>query len=354
MRACRHAHAKNASGPALLSETLRRLEGVRPAIKLDGQELHSIPAFLKVMFDCLPHDKAPIRHMLDWVRKAGLPPEVKAKAEALINERILGDSEPDLDAYAELLLAELGRAIRDLPQDQRPVLFIDELPFFCDNVLNKTPGSAARLNALLAQLRVWRGEDYRVAQVLCGSFSLAWLQREHRVLCDHVNDPMPANVEELPRASAEAMVAAMIAYEKKTAEPGFVAALLDQLPSLYPGVVQFAFSIVREEPFYGLERLAHPLADEIAEGLDKNYCSQFDKRFDRYTPKERRAADMLFRLVADSDDGAVGKSKAEETLGGGGRLLLDHLSDDGFLNASRLRGVRFASGLARHWFEGAA
>lgn len=337
---------------SLLFETKRRLEGSRPVIRLDGQELHSIPAFLKAIFDGLPRDRGPIRHMLEWVRKAGLPPEVKAKAEALITERILGNSEPDLDAYAELLLAELGRAIRDLPEEQRPVLFVDELPFFCDNVLRKTPGSTARVNALLAQLRAWRGEDYRVAQVLCGSFSLAWLQREHGVLSDHVNDPMPANVEELSRVSAEAMVAAMIAYEKKAAEPGFVAALLDRLPSLYPGVVQFAFSVMRLEPSYTLERLAHPFAHKIAEGLDKNYYAQFDKRFDRYTTDERRAAEALFRIVSAAA-GAVGKSRAEEALGEGGRRLLDHLCDDGFLSASRQRGVRFASGLARHWFEGA-
>jgi hypothetical protein len=291
--------------------------------------------------------------MIDWVRKVGLPPEVKAKAEALIAERIIGDSEPGLDAYAELLLAELGRAIRDLPRGQRPVLFIDELPFFCDNVLKKVPGSTSRLNALLAQLRVWRGEDYRVAQVLCGSFSLIWLQRAHGVLSDHVNDPLPVNVGELPRASAEAMVSAMIANEKKTAEPGFVAALLDLLPSFYPGVVQFAFSVVREEPLYGLKRLTFPLAAEIADGLNTNYYSQFDKRFDRYTSEERRLSEMLFRFVADSDSGAVSKSQAEETLGEGGRLLLDHLCDDGFLIASRQRGVSFASGLARRWFVGA-
>ncbi len=233
------------------------------------------------------------------------------------------------------------------------MLFIDELPFFCDNVLKKVPGSAARLNALLAQLRVWRGEGYCIAQVLCGSFSLSWLQREHGVLSDHVNDPMPANVEELPRESAEAMVAAMIAYEKKVADAGFVAALLDRLPSLYPGVVQFAFSVAREEPSYTLARLSHPLAEKIADGLDANYYSQFDKRLGRYTKDERRAAETLFRLVSTKIDDAVSKAQAEEALGEDGRLLLDQLCDDGFLSASRQRGVRFASGLAACWFNGA-
>jgi hypothetical protein len=146
----------------------------------------------------------------------------------------------------------------------------------------------------------------------------------------------------------------MIAYEKKSAESGFAAALLDLLPSLYPGVVQFAFSVVREEKSYTLARLETVFADKIAEGLEKNYYSQFDKRFDRYTPAERRAAEALFKQITTAPEGFAAKSLAEETLGEGGRVLLDHLYDDGFLRASRQRGVRFASALARQWFEGPA
>ena len=126
----------------------------------------SIPILLKEIIRQLPLEKGPVHRLLDWSKKVGLPPEVKLKFEALITEQIVGTSEPDLDAYAELLFRELGAAFGALPHAQRPVLCIDELPWFCDNVMKAAPSAsreaaASQLNNLLAVLRAWRGRGHR-------------------------------------------------------------------------------------------------------------------------------------------------------------------------------------------------
>ena len=343
---------------SLMREAARRLRGdERAVIFLDGQQLHSVPSLLKEIIVELPREKGPVRRLLDWSKSIGLPPEVKAKFEAMITERIVGASEPALDAYAELLFKELGAAFAALPPEQRPILFVDELPWFCDNVMKAAgsadrAGASARLNNLLAVLRAWRGEDIGVAMALCGSLSMSWLQREHGVLSDHVNDCIPLDVEELSIEEAVAMAKAMIAF---TAPPdwqeGVAERLCRLLPSLFPGVVQFAFSVIKLESRLTLEMLDEIYRDRIAEGLQSNYYSQFDKRIAHYSDAERAAAYAIFAAIYAAE-GAIKWSTAEDLCGATGRVLLDRLAEDGFVRASRKAGVRFASGLALHWFKG--
>jgi hypothetical protein len=343
---------------SLLYETARVLTAHhRPVIQLDGQQLHTIPSLLKEIISNLPLDKGPIHRLLDWSRNVGLPPEVKSKLEALITEKIVGTSEPALDAYAELLFKELGVSFAALPPAHRPVLFIDELPWFCDNVMKAAPAAeraatAARLNNLLAVLRAWRGEDIGIAMSVCGSLSMAWLQREHGIQSEHLNDCMPVQVEELSLDEAVAMVKAMIAFaDRPDWQDGMAERLCALLPSLFPGVVQFAFSVIRLEPCLTLHRLEEIYGGKIADGLQSNYYNQFDKRIGHYTAAERSAAYALFAAVLDAD-GVIPWHEAVGACGETGRVLLDRLMEDGFVRASRKAGVRFASGLALHWFRG--
>lgn len=341
-----------------MRETARRLrERKRRVIFLDGQEIHSIPSFLKEILATLPRDEGPVYRLLEVSRKLGVPPEVAKKFEALIAEKIVGASEPALDAYAELLFKELGAAFAALPKEQRPMLFVDELPFFCDNVMKAAPltaqaATAARLNNLLAVLRAWRGEDIGVAMAICGSFSMSWLQREHGILSDHVNDCILVQVEELSRAEAVAMVRAMIAHASpRDWQDGVAERLCERLPSLFTGVLQYAFSVIREAPGLTSGALENVYDDKIADGLQKNYYSQFDKRIGHFDADETRAAYALFAALA-KQDAPLSWLEAETLCDAGGRLLLDRLVEDGFIRANRKTGVRFASGLARRWYAG--
>ncbi len=343
---------------SLLYEIARRLaDRQRTVIQLDGQQLRSIPSLLKEIIDKLPLEKGPLQRLLDFSRKAGLPPAVKAKVESLITEKIVGISEPDLDAYAELLFKELGAAFASLPASQRPVLFVDELPWFCDNVMKAAApddrsATAARLNNLLAVLRAWRGEDIGVAMAVCGSLSMSWLQREHGVQSDHLNDCMPVDVEELKPEAAVEMVEAMIAHSNpEDWAAGVAERLCSRLPARFPGVIQFAFSVIRLMPRLTLQSLDEIYEDKIAAGLQTNYYNQFDKRIGHYDQTQRAAAYALFAAIL-SEGGAIPWAEAETLCGAAGRALLDGLGEDGFIRIRRKDGVRFASGLAERWYGG--
>lgn len=343
---------------SLTCEAKRRLDARgRLTIRLDGQELHSVPVLLNEIIAKLPAERGLTQRLAERWGKLGLPPEVKAKVKALVTEKVVGTSEPALDAYAELLFKELGAAFAALPPEQKPVLFIDELPWFCDNVMRAAPAAersstAARLNNLLAVLRNWRSEDVGVAMAVSGSLSMTWLQRQHDIQVDHVNDCVPVEVEELPAEQAVAMVKAMIAHTRpRDWQEGVAERLCALLPSLYPGVVQFAFSVIRYTSPLTVKDLEDVYSDEICDGLQANYYSQFDKRIGHFTEPERAAAYKLFAAIS-AGEGAVSWQEAEACCGTAGRILLDRLAEDGFLRNSRKAGVRFASGLARNWHNG--
>ena len=149
------------------------------------------------------------------------------------------------------------------------------------------------------------------------------------------------------------MVEAMIAHANPSEwADGTGERLCALLPSLFPGVVQFAFSIIRLEPSLTLDKMRRSPRDKVADGLQTNYYNQFDKRIGHYTAAERNVAYGVFAAILAVEDGIITWQNAEALCGPMGRVLLDRLVEDGFIRASRTVGIRFASGLALHWYKG--
>jgi hypothetical protein len=134
-------------------------------------------------------------------------------------------------------------------------------------------------------------------------------------------------------------------------EAGVAERLCSRLPALFPGVIQFAFSVIRLQSRLTLEMLDEIYEDKIAAGLQTNYYAQFDRRIGHYVETERAAAYALFAAIL-AERGAIGWPEAEGLCGAAGRALLDCLAEDGFITIRRKGGVRFASGLAERWYTG--
>ena len=69
------------------------------------------------------------------------------------------------------------------------------------------------------------------------------------------------------------------------------------LPSLFPGVVQFAFSIIRLEQSLTIDKIEEIYRDKVADGLQTNYYNQFDKRIGHYTAAERNVEFGVFAAI---------------------------------------------------------
>ncbi len=347
---------------SLLAEAARLLaQGDRPVIRLDLQRIATIPALLQNIIHALPHKSGVLHSMTKWFSETTtLPSQVKAALGALLAQQLASSDNEDIDRYADRLFDETGRLLAAASPNDRPILILDELPMFCENVLNAAPAerrpqAVTRLNTLLATLRNWRSIDIGVPMAIGGSVSMLWLQRQYGILIDNVNDCASIVVEPMPRAEAEAMVRAMIASVAPPQwAPDIAERLCDLVPAFYTGVLQYAFQQIRGLPALTTAELDALYPDRIADGLDENYYVQFNRRLARYAAAERRAANRLFEellaaaltmpaalaILAPADDAWID------------RELLDRLADDGFVHATRHGGVRFSSGLVRVWFAG--
>ena len=343
---------------SLLAEAARRLTARQHlVIRVDGQQITSIPALLQTIMRALPADGAIGRKVLDRIAAtAQLPPTLKAMIQNFVLRRVTGADDAQFDTYAELLFEETGKAIAAIPPGQRPMLWFDELPFFCLNVLqagaaDSQPRIAARLNRLLAILRDWRGEEIGVAMALGGSVSMHWLRRRYGIQAGHLNDCLDIQVRELDEANAEAMVRAMIAHVGPRDWSGDIGPrLIALLPARYPGVIQYAFSRIRDVAALDGPGLEIFYRQDIAGGLEQDYYHQFDRRIEYYTLPERIViADLLDAILA-APDAILPWSRAIAICPS--RELIEHLADDSFILAGRTNGVRFGSGLVRVWHLG--
>jgi hypothetical protein len=187
---------------------------------------------------------------------------------------------------------------------------------------------------------------------------MPWLQREHGILVENINDCPEVHVRPMDPANAMAMVRAMIAYVKPERwSPDIAATLVQLLPALYPGVIQYAFSRIRDIPNLDSPRLGQIYVDDISSGLENDYYRQFDRRLQYHVPDERIVIGKMLDAIHAAPNETLPWDDALRVCTADGsswiaRELLTQLVDDCFIVAGREAGVRFSSGLVRVWHKG--
>lgn len=353
---------------SLIAETRERLKSRdRRVIWIDLQKDDSLVGTLTSILAALHEAPTVIDRVSTWLNDTNVvPPAVKARLTAVIANRIATVTESDktdIDAYAEALLEQIGLEFAQLADDDKPILIIDELPLLIINALQETNDAdraqtVARLNRFLAILRNWRSADVGVAMAICGSFSMAWLRREHGIVDEHLNDCEPLDIEELGDDEAKRLLEACIAVSKpKNWTKASANALVSILPATYPGVVQLAHNTIRYEDDTSAKAIKGDLRDKIERAIEGAYFTQFTRRFQRYSRDERDRAVRLFKALGGKGEARVDYDAAIAMLATdpngeddqSGRELFDLLSSDGFVTGTRRSGIRYTSGLAKAW-----
>lgn len=348
---------------SLIAETRERLVARgHNALWIDLQKHNSLAGALAAILKALADNTGMVARIASWTDQTNtLPAPIKAKIKSIISKKLDALSDGGVDDYAEALFDQIGLELAQLEPVERPIVIFDELPFLIVNAVKEVapedqPKAVARLNRFLAILRHWRSVDVGVAMAICGSFSMAWLRREYGVEDGHLNDCEPIPIEEMERDEARKFVDACVAVSAPAGWADASAdALLDILPAYYPGVIQLAHSKIRHAHDASPKALKGKLRDLIEDALADTYYVQFDRRFRRYDRSERdRAARLFTRLATAKKTGfeeAVSLLASNPDSGDeqDGRDLLDLLQSDGFVIASRRRGVRYSSGLVSSW-----
>lgn len=263
--------------------------------------------------------------------------------------------ESDIRAYWGVLAQELGRTIRDT--DHKAVLFIDELPFMCEDLL-KSGAAAREVEEVLATLRQWRQAGLPMA--ISGSIGLRGLLARYGIPSTHINDLVPVRVPPLTGDEATAFVAALAAKDQLdwwTADT--TAALVGLAADLYPSFLQFAFTKIRAARAATTDAVTAIYQAKIRPDLDFPFYNQFDDRLRRYHPAEQAAARRVFAEVAAAGDAGLGWPAFQAAVAGDTtaepvdpQILCELLVGESFL-ADDPEGdqVRFALRLVAAWWQ---
>jgi hypothetical protein len=349
---------------SLIAETRDRLisNHSRLVLWIDLQKQANVAGVLKQILGGITNDHQGVAgKFMSWFETtSSIPKGVKARTKAMLESKLDAAGASDVDAYAEAMFEQIGTIFAAMDPVDRPILIFDELPFLIMNAIegatDKNKGEVvARLNRFLALLRHWRSAEVGIAMTISGSFAMTWLGREHGIKDEHNHDCTRIHIDEMSHPEARAMVEAMAAH---CSLPGWTTdsadALLDLVPACYPGVIQFAFDALRYKSSVSAADIRDRHCDAVERGIEDTYHSQFITRFNRYSAEERHAASALFDALNGAPDHTIDHKTALARLQS--RIdekrtedLLRFLDGDGFVIATRKRGVRFASGLAEAW-----
>jgi hypothetical protein len=183
-----------------MRETARKLkEGkAHHAIEIDLEGRSGPASFASKLIEEIPK---PLRGKIvtSWTKLGGLPP---ALLKLIAN---LGQKSPSplpTDNRTEGLMREywelLAETVYAQAQDSTPkvVLFLDELPYFCEEQIEK--GVPVRdVDTFLATLRRWR-QSGAIPMAIAGSIGIRHLVRVHKLRADHFNDLTPITSRRSP------------------------------------------------------------------------------------------------------------------------------------------------------------
>lgn len=265
-----------------------------------------------------------------WAENGSLSGALKRLAAVIRSEPTdTANHEKDFRDFWEPLTQTVERQIRE--RGERIVLFIDELPFFLGDQMEK---GATKQNVIdiLATLRRWRQDGGIMSQVLTGSIGMAGFLRLHGIDRDHNNDAPGIHIPPLdPEDAASFLDAVAAGREIRAWGDPLRRAVLDRAIELYPSVLQEMMLLLKTEERLllarkqtadaeaMLARLDAAVMPKIRKGFEAEFLNQFDKRRLRLSKFHETWPDVAIRMLrAVRDQNGLSRESAESMLGEAG------------------------------------
>lgn len=232
-------------------------------------------------------------------------------------------------------------------QTQNVYLFLDELPFFFENISTDAP-NIEEITQILTNLRSWRHAGLPMG--ITGSLNLHQ-QLEHlgisRKLLAGLNtielDPFTYKESKL---FIEELVATDL-YTWWTEE--VTHKLLTLLPDFVPYFLQYAYNEIAVNECKTAAEVETVYHNEIMSGLFKDFIYQFDERLKVFTPEELKSAMLTLDVIAihEASDLTVIQSKVGKKFN---YEVLVKLIDYEFLRLSGLQTYSYSLKMIKNWW----
>lgn len=336
----------------LVKAVLVELPEQPEVVYLDVQDYTSLTTFYSDLLRHMPKDivgmlqqsltvlrLAPVK-LIDWVRSQV---DNVSASEVTVEFRPPND---DLQRYWEPIVEQLAKILAKTPTEQLPVIAIDELPFFIENLLARNY-QAHDIEVLLASLRKLRSNGLRF--IIAGSINL-----EH--LLESLNIPKTVLGglwrESLPSFSPDESETYLKTRLQGTiaAEPELVRMILQQLPDHIPECLETAVGYLKFKPT--LAEAQQLLDNKVLPHLQRSFVYQFEERLVKhYTQTEQAVAEKIL------DELARGMNEPRllppELVSGADRAVLVKLQLHDFITQAADYRWCFTLNMTRLWWRAA-
>ena len=310
-----------------------------------------------------------------WANNGSLSGALKQIATVLKKEPVdTANVEKDFRDFWEPLTQTVERQLRDT--DARVFVFIDELPFFLADQIEKGVDKQNIID-ILATLRRWRQDSNIMAQVLCGSIGMAGFLRLHDIDRDHNNDAPGIYVGPLDQDDACDFLDAVA---KGQSIEGWTDAIRDtviaQAIEYYPSYLQEILLLLKTEALltkykHGevndellVDKLNDVVMPKIRKGFEVDLLNQFDKRLARlqnFNKEEDGAKDWsdiaLDILRAIQTDGLMTRADLDarlakvEITGKSAVDFVEVLREDAFVVETEQGAYAFGDKIIETWLQ---
>jgi len=227
-------------------------------------------------------------------------------------------------------------------------LFIDELPFFFENV-SKNDGTTREVQMLLTSLRSWR--DAGIPMGITGSLNLHQqlenLGLSRKLLAGLNTITLP------PFSKEEAKSLFDILLTGKQCDwwnDEISAKLLELIPDYVPYFLQYAFHTIMVNECKTVEQVEEAYHNDVIPGLFKDFLYQFEERLKSFKGEELKAALLLLDTIAKNESTTL--DDLQDTAGESFNYkVLIRLVDYEFLTLSGKQKYNFTLNIIKNWWQ---
>jgi len=336
----------------LVKAVLVELPEQPEAVYLDVQDYTSLTTFYSDLLRHMPKDivgmlqqsltvlrLAPSK-LIDWFRSQV---DNVSASEVTVEFRPPND---DLQRYWEPIVEQLAKILAKTPTEKLPVIAIDELPFFIENLLARNY-QAHDIEVLLASLRKLRSNGLRF--IIAGSINL-----EH--LLESLNIPKTVLGglwrESLPSFTLDESETYLKTRLQSTtaAEHELVKMILQQLPDHIPECLDTAVGYLKFKPT--LAEAQQLLDNKVLPHLQRSFVYQFEERLVKhYTPAEQAVAEQILDELARGENEP--RLLPPELVSGTDRAVLVKLQLHDFITQAADYRWSFTLNMTRLWWRAA-
>ncbi len=227
------------------------------------------------------------------------------------------------------------------------VLFLDELPFFFENLKDEKNG-INQITQVLVNLRDWR--DSGLPMGITGSLNLHQ-QLDHlgisRKLLAGLNT---IELDPLTREESKGLIQALLESEKcDWWKPEITDRLMGLLPDYVPYFLQYSFNELINQECKTVECVDEVFHNDIMSGLFKDFTYQFDERLKFFKSGNLEKAMLILDTVAKNED--LKLSIIQNELGDNFDYeILTKLIDFEFLKLSGDQEYSFGLKIIKNWW----